>query len=257
MEPISPEEIAWAAGLFEGEGCFSSKRSQNTARRYPNACLSMTDEDVVRKFFHIVRTGAVYGPVVRKNKKWKPQWKWSVSRYEDVAEIGKLFLPWLGWRRQQQLKDTLQKSIDNPPVDRYAINDRYKNTKAFKMFGKRYTELTPKEIHRYCNTYERRKRSTVPYRKGKDRPSREQLLRDIERFQSWLLIADKYGVTDRAVRKWAEFYKIEWKQVRHPRKNNAPTRCEFEKQYLRKTELLKNLNIPNVQKMSPEKKESE
>jgi hypothetical protein len=57
----SAEEIAWAAGLFEGEGCISYIRPWG---REPDiqAALAMTDEDVVRRFDEIVDRGRVYGP---------------------------------------------------------------------------------------------------------------------------------------------------------------------------------------------------
>lgn len=50
------EEIAWAAGLFEGEGCMTRSGSQKVMR------LVSTDEDTVRRFWEIVAVGKVYGP---------------------------------------------------------------------------------------------------------------------------------------------------------------------------------------------------
>ena len=52
----SAEEIAWAAGLFEGEGSI-----------YPSGsgvrlALKMTDEEPIRRFAKIVKRGSVYGP---------------------------------------------------------------------------------------------------------------------------------------------------------------------------------------------------
>jgi len=49
-------EIAWAAGLFEGEGSITQSGGILHLR------LKMTDESVVRRFEEAVRYGEVYGP---------------------------------------------------------------------------------------------------------------------------------------------------------------------------------------------------
>jgi hypothetical protein len=46
-------EIAWAAGLFEGEGTITSSRGRLVAR------LNNTDEEVVRHFAMIIGLGEV------------------------------------------------------------------------------------------------------------------------------------------------------------------------------------------------------
>jgi hypothetical protein len=53
---IRGEEIAWAAGLFEGEGCITE-----VDKRFV-AALKNTDEWVVRRFHDIVERGRAYGP---------------------------------------------------------------------------------------------------------------------------------------------------------------------------------------------------
>src|SRR5207245_5183125 len=51
----SAEDIAWAAGLFEGEG--SITQSGGRVR----LSLKMTDEESVRRFAKIIQRGTVYG----------------------------------------------------------------------------------------------------------------------------------------------------------------------------------------------------
>jgi hypothetical protein len=53
----SAEEIAWAAGLFEGEG--SITRFGRSGKFDLRVSLNMTDEDVVRRFDAIVDRGKV------------------------------------------------------------------------------------------------------------------------------------------------------------------------------------------------------
>lgn len=72
------QNIAWAAGLFEGEGCASFRSSHRTKRSFDLA-LASTDEDVVRRFLATVKHGTIYGP------KWgrrstKPYWVWNTTR---------------------------------------------------------------------------------------------------------------------------------------------------------------------------------
>ena len=93
-------DIAWAAGLFEGEG---SIYFCNTLKRYITT-LRMTDEDVVRKFFNIIQVGKVYGPYTPKGKKkngenYKDQWYWRCIKSSEVNSMLKIFLPYLGKRR--------------------------------------------------------------------------------------------------------------------------------------------------------------
>lgn len=51
-------EIAWAAGLFEGEGSFD--HSAGNAHR-PRATMSLTDQDVLERFMRAVGVGTI-GP---------------------------------------------------------------------------------------------------------------------------------------------------------------------------------------------------
>ena len=92
--------IAWAAGLFEGEGCFfiNTVRKEGKSYRYPCATLKMTDEDVVRKFHEIVGVGKVWRkPAARLG--WKPQWDWRCHGSEETEKVFELLSPYLFSRR--------------------------------------------------------------------------------------------------------------------------------------------------------------
>jgi hypothetical protein len=94
--------MAWAAGLFEGEGSFSCASSRVMSR------LSSTDEDVVRKFREVVRVGRVYGPAMHGHLGTKPLWTWQVTAFEDVQAIVAMFWRWLGQRRRKKALETLE-----------------------------------------------------------------------------------------------------------------------------------------------------
>jgi hypothetical protein len=93
------EEIAWAVGLFEGEGSF--------VRRRHCLCISMqsTDEDVLHRFRSVVG-GKVYGPYFRKDRpSYKPFFQWKSTKHNEALKIAALMYPCLGQRRRKTLED--------------------------------------------------------------------------------------------------------------------------------------------------------
>jgi hypothetical protein len=91
-------DVAWAAGLFEGEG--SVYAENQSGRRYLRFCLSSTDEDVIRRFAEIVGVGKVYGPYAGTNK---VRFDWRTKNAADAHDVAALLAPWLGRRRLEQL----------------------------------------------------------------------------------------------------------------------------------------------------------
>lgn len=98
----SEAQIAWAAGLFEGEGTATFSKDQ----RQPRLSIAMTDEDVVRRFAMIVGRGNVrrYEPY-QPNR--QPQWQWSVQSGPDVVYVLGLFIDYLGQRRRARAEQVL------------------------------------------------------------------------------------------------------------------------------------------------------
>jgi hypothetical protein len=97
-EPTHSEQLAWAAGLFEGEGCFNTH--QRRMKWSVQARLAMTDKDVIRRFAAIMGLGQVHGPRHTKGQPdWKPVFEWYVQAAPDVLKVIDLLSPWLGARR--------------------------------------------------------------------------------------------------------------------------------------------------------------
>ena len=103
MKRLDKMEIAWAAGLFEGEGCI------HLAVHCPVLQLNMTDEDVVRKFHTVVSCGTVSGPYGPRvgDRKTKPYWAWRVSGSEYPQTLIAAFWPHLGIRRRNKAIEVL------------------------------------------------------------------------------------------------------------------------------------------------------
>lgn len=96
-------DVAWAAGLFEGEGCIRHAREKRgTVRRLT---LVSTDADVVQRFCRIVGVGRIRQRRVLDH--YKPQWVWEVGRWRDVELVLLLLLPFLGERRRKKALEVL------------------------------------------------------------------------------------------------------------------------------------------------------
>ncbi len=95
--------VAWAAGLFEGEGCITGNI------RYPkqrHLAIAMTDRDVMENFVKIVGYGNLKGPYNRPLR--KPYWNWFIAKRIEVVRIVNLFLPYLGERRGTKAIEALK-----------------------------------------------------------------------------------------------------------------------------------------------------
>lgn len=99
----TPEEIAWAAGLFEGEGWWGF-RGKTSAE----AVIGTTDRDVAERFGDIVGLGSL--TVERRTENGhKTLYRWSVSSAPGVKALIELFWPWLGERRQASAEAILER----------------------------------------------------------------------------------------------------------------------------------------------------
>ena len=97
-------EIAWAAGLFEGEGCIHVSPRRKSKGHVRTLVIQLTDLDVLHRFHRIVGVGAIYasGSNHLRNKKWKQSWMWQTSAWVDINSVLGAFLPFLGNRRREK-----------------------------------------------------------------------------------------------------------------------------------------------------------
>lgn len=107
--------LAWAAGLFEGEGSFDVRRNnvKGVWYSYIRLQIDSTDEDVLQRFLDVVACGKVYGPYEdrRKNRLGdKPYWKYTVSGKPAISLALKL-KPFLCKRRTQKLECILSSRV--------------------------------------------------------------------------------------------------------------------------------------------------
>ena len=97
-------DIAWLAGLYEGEGCFGLHRGRARATPAEYVNLSMTDRDVIE------RVGALLGKKVNgpyQQNGHKPQYRvtlWSIAARGLMMTLFSL----LGERRRAKIKEILE-----------------------------------------------------------------------------------------------------------------------------------------------------
>lgn len=93
----STELLAWAAGLFEGEGSITANDTR--------LILSVRNGDLeVLEFFEeTVQAGTIYGPYTwtSDGARRKPFWTW-VAAAEEAFEVLGMLAPWLSSRRLQR-----------------------------------------------------------------------------------------------------------------------------------------------------------
>ena len=110
MKKLFREELMWAAGLFEGEGCLGVRLWKGTPS-IPTLQLASTDEDVVRRFHAAVGVGNFNGPYQYGTDKdgvaKKPYWQWSALGYERAQAVIALLWEGLGVRRRARAKEVL------------------------------------------------------------------------------------------------------------------------------------------------------
>lgn len=95
-------DLAWAAGLVEGEGCFTLH-----SKKHPYFLLDMCDKDVVEKFHAIFPFGNLRGPYFSKNPTHKPRWRYDAFGPKCLHLM--LYLgPYLCSRRRAKINELLE-----------------------------------------------------------------------------------------------------------------------------------------------------
>jgi hypothetical protein len=120
IKEISQAEIAWLAGLLEGEGCFMSVPSQ---RHYPLIVITMTDQDIMQRVADMfeVRLWEVdpvkYQPLKLDGTPRKTQWKATIGGVR-AAKWMRVVYPWMGERRRARIDEVIALS---PQAAKYGI----------------------------------------------------------------------------------------------------------------------------------------
>lgn len=114
MPQTAGYEIAYLAGVFDGEGCASI-----AGRRQPRLSVEMSDLDVVERF-QAAFGGAIYGPRTRGTN--KPIWQWYMTGgAAATAAVAKQLIGFVGERRKAKLAQLIELGITPSEVTREKI----------------------------------------------------------------------------------------------------------------------------------------
>jgi hypothetical protein len=102
MNELTPEQVAWLAGIYEGEGSCAI-----TTGRAIRVEIVMTDQDVIDRIQFVTGLGSVTS-LAPRGENYKPAYRWSIGSIGAVGFLNAI-LPWLGKRRA----DRAQNAIDN------------------------------------------------------------------------------------------------------------------------------------------------
>ncbi len=97
----SATDIAWAAGLFEGEGCFTQGHGNDATRTHLFRIIVVsTDLDVLERFKRVLGVGRISPVKHRLRPHHKQQWRYDLGASVEVLRCVELLYPYLGIRRR-------------------------------------------------------------------------------------------------------------------------------------------------------------
>lgn len=94
-------DIAWLAGLFEGEGCIVKNHSG------ASVTIHMTDRDVMERVDRLFPSKTGLHVKWKASEHHKDAYMWHVGERKRVEEFLALMLPWFGERRAARAREIL------------------------------------------------------------------------------------------------------------------------------------------------------
>jgi hypothetical protein len=88
--------IAWAGGLYCGEGSATARRG------YPVASMGQKNREVLDLFCAAVGTGKVFGPYQQQGR--CEMYQWHLGGREPVRALADLLWPWLSAEKREQFE---------------------------------------------------------------------------------------------------------------------------------------------------------
>lgn len=104
------EELAWAAGIFDGEGYIACKAyplASNPQRANPRMVMSVGqyhDDEVVQRFCRAVGVGKI---TTTAKADGKTEYVWRVQSFEKVQAVTAMLWPWLSGPKRAQASQAL------------------------------------------------------------------------------------------------------------------------------------------------------
>lgn len=120
-------ESAWAAGLFDGEGTFSTYGDARMRQAWRGVSMSIPQAsatavpEILLRFRAVVGVGTISGPRMVPSP-WSrlPQYRWQASGRHVVSAAAKAIWPWLGPVKRAEMRAAME-HLD-PDVGRWMID---------------------------------------------------------------------------------------------------------------------------------------
>jgi len=109
------EELAWAAGFFDGEGSFGvyrakprTYRGETKSNTYLRMSVAQAGSDqppeLLLRFRNAVANLGQIRPRRITHLGKKPMWIWQAERVNDIQAVVAMLWPWLGARNRERMK---------------------------------------------------------------------------------------------------------------------------------------------------------
>lgn len=109
---LDTHELAWAAGLFDGEGYFGASTQPGVKWRQTTINIHQIDRRVLDRFNAATgNLGKVNGPYDRRGKSTRPQYVYAIGTFERCQAIGAMLWKWLSPVKRAQFKDAMNKAL--------------------------------------------------------------------------------------------------------------------------------------------------
>lgn len=113
------EELAWAAGFFDGEGSIHI-HNRKARRLIPNVSITQAGThptELLERFRRAVGgLGTVCGPYQSKNGTWKARWQFEVVGFEKCQAVMAMLWRFLGPVKRAKAKKVLLAHLNNSPA---------------------------------------------------------------------------------------------------------------------------------------------
>ena len=134
------EALAWAAGLFDGEGStYLEKHGSHLGYFRLETAITQADISgtpfVLSQFLRVVGIGKIYGPYPA-GEGWAPVYRWKAHRYEQIIRMLERLDPQLGTVKRQQAERAIAVIHTQVPLPRG--NPAWGNRKTYCVNGHEY-----------------------------------------------------------------------------------------------------------------------
>lgn len=163
-----PIDIAWIAGILEGEGHFGiwEKRSKGYAYPVYRIACNMCDLDVLERLHRLVGIGHLSGPQKRQQPHHLPAWRWSLNKRADIYDLAVALLPHMGKRRGERLRQMIA-TLETTDRGSWQHGTRWGYEKGCRCEACRAAHATRMRTRREMNRDEINAKQRERYRKRK------------------------------------------------------------------------------------------